>query len=113
MDARLEDELRRFAKTMTYMDQKILEYEEPGDSRTILEMAELARQVTENPIFMQAVIDMRSHFIKAWLNTSEHDTNVRDLSWRHVKFLNIFVGTLQEYIAAAASAVPREEMNLP
>lgn len=95
------------------MDPEILEYEEPGGSRTLLEAAELARQVTENPIFMQAVIDMRTHFINAWLKTSEHDTNIRDQAWRQVKFLGIFLGTLNGYIAAAATAAPREEMDLP
>lgn len=65
---------------------------------TKTERAELARQVTENPAFRLAVKDMREAFIAAWLATNEGDQEKRDLAWRHVKFLDVFVGVLNGYI---------------
>jgi hypothetical protein len=73
--------------------------------------AELARQVTENPIFRDAVETMRGYFVNAIVASTRAETNVREEAYKQIKFLDVFVNTLMGYVEMAAAR--REEMNLP
>jgi hypothetical protein len=77
----------------------------------VIQRAELARQVTENPIFEDAVETMRGYFVSAIVASTPAETNVREEAYRQIKFLDVFVNTLTGYVEMAAAR--REEMNLP
>jgi hypothetical protein len=73
--------------------------------------AELARQVTENPIFREAVGEMCMYFVNAIVASTPDATNIREEAYRQIKFLDVFVNTLTGYIERVAAR--QEEMQLP
>jgi hypothetical protein len=81
----------------------------PADPVT--QRAELARQVTENPVFEEAVESMRMHFVDHIVHTTPDQTNVREEAYKQLRHLQMFLDTLKGWVETAAAR--REEMNLP
>jgi hypothetical protein len=88
-----------------------LEEEVPTSVDPAVVSAELARQVTENPIFREAVGEMRMFFVEAIVRSTPAETNVREEAYKQIKFLDVFVNTLTGYIVRVAAR--QEEMGLP
>jgi hypothetical protein len=87
------------------------EEEVPSAVDPAIVSAELARQVTENPIFREAVGEMRMFFVNAIVASTPDATNVREEAYKQIKFLDVFVNTLTGYIVRVAAR--QEEMGLP
>jgi hypothetical protein len=85
--------------------------EQRSPTDPVIERAELARQVTENPIFRDAVETMRGYFVSAIVASTPAETNIREEAYKQIKFLDVFVNTLMAYVEKAAAR--REEMDLP
>ena len=75
------------------------------------EMAELARQVIENPAFSMAIEDMRQGMLRQWIETgdTEDGREIREVVWKNSKLLGIFVGVLKGYIERAGSSSNKVE----
>jgi hypothetical protein len=87
------------------------EEEEEVPSAVDPAIASAERQVTENPIFREAVGEMRMFFVNAIVASTPDATNVREEAYKQIKFLDVFVNTLTGYIVRVAAR--QEEMGLP
>lgn len=60
--------------------------------------AELARQIFENQVFIEALDAMKSALADRWIATRDTEAEERERAWKHRKFLDIFESTLRGYI---------------
>lgn len=80
----------------------------------VLARAELARQVVENPIFTQAVEEMREELIKEWVEAKDGEHQKKDLLHRLIRMVYVFEGKLRGYIELGKAAQKAmEPMEVP
>ena len=82
-----------------------------ADDSDAVSRAELARQVIENPIFVQAMDDIKGALLEKWLATRDTDIEERERAWKHRKFVDVFEGVLRGYIERGKAA--RSEIDRP